>query len=80
MAAGRVQAQSYQVTTPEAIAYAPQQPHSMLLASRAGTELPRYAPAPLTARPTVSLSLRQQKPQNLFTGASTIIYVECMVG
>ena len=76
MAAGRVQAQSHQVTAPEAIAYAPQQPLIMLFASRAGTELPRYALAPLTARPTVTFFTRTENPKCIHRS----FYVESTVG
>ena len=76
MAAGRVQAQSHQVTTPEAIAYAPQQPPIMLVAKRAGTELPRYAPAPLVARPTVTFFTTTENPKFIHRS----FYVESTVG
>ena len=76
MAAVRVQAQIHQVAAPKAIAYAPHQPHSMLLASTAGTELPRYAPAPLTARPTVTFFTTTEKPKFIHRS----FYVESTVG
>ena len=76
MAAGRVQAQSHQVAPPEAIAYAPQQPHSMLVAKAAGTELPRYAPAPLNARPTVTFFTTTENPKFIHRS----FYVESTVG